>query len=123
MAISSPAGPQSRGADYAGDVDGDVPMEDADPYNKHKYTSRPNHQHRNSAQYVTQEESAAARRYSPMNLSPSSPYGASPQQPSQNSASSYTPQSQSNRQSPTRSHPYITPSHSYYSPPCKCSRK
>lgn len=116
MALASPAGPQGRISEYNGDGDGDVPMEDADPYNKPKYTSRANHQHRHSQQFVQQEESAAARRYSPMNLSPTSPYGASPQQ-SQNTYTSFTPQTQSNRQSPTRSNPYISPPQSYYSPP------
>ncbi|KAF1948054.1 kinase-like protein [Clathrospora elynae] len=43
--------------------------------------------------------SAAARRYSPMNLS-------------------FSPQTQSNRQSPTRSqNPYVSPQNTYYSPP------
>lgn len=117
MALASPAGPQGRIPEYNGDGDGDVPMEDADPYNKPKYASRANHQHRHSQQFVQQEESAAARRYSPMNLSPTSPYGASPQQQSQNTYTSFTPQTQSNRQSPTRSNPYISPPQSYYSPP------
>ena len=119
MALASPAGPQGRVSEYNGDGDGDVPMEDADPYNKPKYASRANHQHRHSQQFVQQEESAAARRYSPMNLSPTSPYGASPQQQSQNTYTSFTPQTQGNRQSPTRSNPYISPPQSYYSPPGK----
>jgi dual specificity protein kinase YAK1 len=46
-------------------------------------------------------------RYSPMNLSPTSPYN---------------PQGgQSNRQSPTRNNPYMSPPNSYYSPPCMSS--
>lgn len=104
------------GADY-NDRDGDVPMEDADPY-KPKYAgSRPNHQHRHSQQFLQQEESAAARRYSPMNLSPTSPYGGNPQQGGQNYAS-FSPQTvPNNRQSPTRSNPYISTPNSYYSPP------
>ena len=95
--------------------DGDVAMEDADPYNRTKYPSRPGHAHRPSGQYLSHEESAAARRYSPMNmtLSPSSPYSSSPQQ-NHPAYSSFTPQSQSARQSPTRSNPYSSPSQQYY---------
>lgn len=86
--------------------DGDIAMEDADPYNKTKYPTRPNHSQRPSAQFTSQEESAAARRYSPMNtLPPSSPYSG---------AGVYSPQSSSARQSPTRSNPYTTPSQQYY---------
>ncbi|KAF2865952.1 kinase-like domain-containing protein [Massariosphaeria phaeospora] len=117
MAMASPGGAQSRGPDY-NDHDGDVPMEDADPYNKPKYsTSRANHQHRHSQQFLQQEESAAARRYSPMNLSPTSPYTGNPQQGGPN-YTSFTPQQPaSNRQSPTRNNPYMSPPNSYYSPP------
>jgi dual specificity protein kinase YAK1 len=119
IAIQSPAGASTRAADF-NDGDGDVAMEDADPY-KPKYSSmsRPNHQHRHSQQFLQQEESAAARRYSPMNLSPASPYSASTQQGGQNYAS-FSPQAQpqGNRQSPTRNNPYMSPPNSYYSPPC-----
>jgi hypothetical protein len=130
MAISSPGGADSRNMQYNGDRDGDVPMEDADQY-KPKFPSRPTHQSRNSAQFVQQqEESAAARRYSPMNLSPSSPYTQTPQQPIPGNFGAFTPQQQppqqppqpsSNRQSPTRStNPYISPPQSYHSPTCTC---
>ena len=80
----------------------DVQMEDADPYNRAKYPSRPTHQHRISAQYLGQE-SSAARRYSPMNvLSPTLPYVSSPKQPP-SSYSSYTAaQTPSSRESPSR---------------------
>lgn len=98
--------------------DGDVPMEDADPYNRMKYPSRPNHQHRASGQYLSQEDTGAARKYSPMKtLSPSSPY-ASPHQSNQ-PYSSYTSQNTSARQSPTRPNIYNTPSQNYYGSPCK----
>lgn len=113
MALASPEAAHARGSEL-NDGDGDVPMEDADPYNKPKYASRANHQQRHSQQFLQQEESSAARRYSPMNLSPTSPYN----QPSggQNYAS-FTPQTQSNRGSPTRNNnPYMSPQ-SYYSPP------
>lgn len=119
MAISSPPAAQSRAPEYNGDGDGDVPMEDADAYNKPKYPSRPSHHQRHSSHFIQQEDSAAARRYSPMNLSPSSPYGATSQQPSQNTYSSYTPQTQTSRQSPTRNNPYMSPPQSYYNPSSK----
>ena len=110
---ASPAGtPHAR--DYSGD--GDVAMEDADPYNRMKYPSRPSHSHRSSAQYLANEDSAAARRYSPMKtLSPTSPYTASPQQ-SNNSAFALHPQSVSARHSPTRSNAYSTPSSQAFYP-------
>lgn len=123
MALASPGGPHTRGPEY-NDGDGDVPMEDADPYKPKYGTTRPNHQHRHSQQFlqqVQQEESTAARRYSPMNLSPTSPYSGSTQQGGQN-YTSFSPQTQgSNRQSPTRNNPYISPPNSYYSPPSRLS--
>lgn len=117
MQLNSPAGQHGRSADYNGDGDGDVPMEDADPYNKAKYPSRPMHQQRHSQQFIQQEESAAARRYSPMNLSPTSPYISSPQPPGANSYGNFSPQAPGSRQSPSKSNPYISPPQSYYSPP------
>ena len=104
--------------EYSGD--GDVAMEDADPYNRMKYPTRPNHSHRSSAQYLSQEDSATSRRYSPMKaLSPSSPYASSPQQPAQ-TYGAYVPQNASARQSPTRPNLYSTPSsQAYYSSTCK----
>lgn len=110
----------SRTAEY-NDRDGDVPMEDAGPYKPKYAAARPNHQHRQSQSFLQQEESAAARRYSPMNMSPTSPYSGNPQQGGQ-SYTSFSPQAQaqaqnSNRQSPVRGNPYITTPNSYYSPP------
>jgi dual specificity protein kinase YAK1 len=125
MGLQSSGAPASRGPDY-NDGDGDVAMEDADPYKpKYNSMSRPNHQHRHSQQFLQHEESAAARRYSPMNLSPTSPYAGNAQQGGQ-SYTSFSPQAQaqaqsqpqSNRQSPTRNNPYMSPPNSYYSPPC-----
>ena len=114
MAASPIGTPNSRA--YSGD--GDVAMEDADPYNRMKYPSRINHQHRSSGQYVKQEDSSAARRYSPMKaLSPSSQYATSPQQPNQGSYGPYSSQSTSARQSPTRHNPYSTPSQNHYTTP------
>ena len=112
---ASPIGtPRAR----ASSGDEDVAMDDADPYNRMKYPSRPNHQHRASGhQLLTQEDSAAARRYSPMKaLSPSSHYATSPHLSSQ---PPYTPQSASARQSPTRSNPYSSPTQNYYITPSK----
>ncbi|KAH7070185.1 kinase-like domain-containing protein [Paraphoma chrysanthemicola] len=108
----------TRAADF-NDGDGDVAMEDADPYKpKYNSMSRPNHQHRHSQQFLQHEESAAARRYSPMNLSPASPYAGTTQQGGQ-SYTSFSPQAQpqGSRQSPTRNNPYMSPPNSYYSPP------
>jgi len=118
-----------------GDVDGDMPMEDADPYNKQKYAARPlshvevrQQQNRLSAQYMQQDDgsgaqSRAAARYSPMNTSPtSSAYVSSPQQHQQQQMggyANYTPQ-QSARASPTRQqNPYTSPTQQRYyaSPP------
>jgi dual specificity protein kinase YAK1 len=116
--LASPGGQPGRGAEY-NDGDGDVRMEDADPYNKPKQASaRAAQQQRQSQQFIQQEESAAARRYSPMNLSPTSPYNGGAQQGGQ-AYTSFTPQAQSNRQSPTRNNPYMSPANSYYSPPSK----
>ena len=116
--IQSPGASASRGPDY-NDGDGDVAMEDADPYKpKYNNMARPNHQHRHSQQFLQQEESAAARRYSPMNLTPTSPYPGNTQQGGQNYTSFSPAQPQSNRQSPTRNNPYMSPPNSYYSPPC-----
>jgi dual specificity protein kinase YAK1 len=106
-------------AHHGGDRDGDIAMEDADPYKpKHASlmpASRTSHQRISSN--VT-EESSAARRYSPMNLSPASPFGAS-QAGSHPAYTSYTPQQTSARTSPTRAS-YAPSSPSYYnSPPSK----
>lgn len=100
-----------------GDNDGDVSMEDADPYNRHKYSSQ-SAQQRVSQQYMTSHhESVAARRYSPMNMSPSSPNAVGT--PSgQSSFSTYTPQSQSSRHSPSKSYSYGSPTQSYLPPTC-----
>jgi dual specificity protein kinase YAK1 len=116
--LPSPGGAQSRGAEY-NDGDGDVPMEDADPYKPKFNASRASQQHRQSQQFlqqIQQEESAAARRYSPMNLSPTSPYSGATQQAGQN-YTSFSPQAQPNRQSPTRNNPYMSSANNYYSPP------
>lgn len=124
MPLQPPAAPASRGAD-SNDGDGDVAMEDADPYKPKYGATRPNHQQRHSQQFLQHEESTAARRYSPMNLSPTSPYPGAAQQGGQ-TYTSFTPQAQaqvhaqtqSSRQSPTRNNPYMSPPNSYYSPPC-----
>ena len=123
-ATGSPA-VASRNQDLMSD-DGDVAMEDADPYNRLKYPTRPHgghghgHAARPSGQYLS-EESAAARRYSPMNaFSPTTPYAASPQQQAGPAAAynAYTPQSLSARQSPTRAPPFSSPSLHYYPSSC-----
>ena len=118
---ASPAGTPRARQEFSGD--GDIAMDDADPYNKMKYPSRPGHAHRSSTQFLSQEESAAARRYSPMKtLTPSSPYTTSPQQPGHSTYSAYAPQSISARQSPTRTGAsgsfQNNSSHAYYASPC-----
>lgn len=87
--------------DYARNGENDVQMEDADPYNRSKYPSRPTHHHRLSAQYI---ESSAAQRYSPMNVTPSgAQYVSSPK--SQQGPFPFTPQqATASRQSPTRNY-------------------
>jgi len=93
------ANDQAFKQDYTGD--GDIAMEDADPYNRMKYPSRPAHARNPSASLLSGEDSSAARRYSPMNtstLTPSSPYAATPQT---SSYGAYSP-SGSARQSPSR---------------------
>lgn len=105
----TPAGtPRSR----APSSDQDIKMEDADPYNRSKYPSRSSHQRHPSA-YLVNEESAAARRYSPMKaLSPGGQFS-TPQTPHQTSHNSYNSPDVSARQSPTRSNHYSTPSQTY----------
>ncbi|MCJ1345084.1 dual specificity protein kinase yak1 [Peltigera leucophlebia] len=110
MATSPIGTPRAR----ASSGDGDIAMDDADPYNRMKYPSRPNQQ-RTSGQQLLQEDSTAARRYSPMKaLSPSSHYASSPHHSGQ---PPYTPQTPSARQSPTRTNPYSSPPQSYYTTP------
>ncbi len=128
LAIHSPGASSGRAPEY-NDGDGDIAMEDADRYNpKFNNMARSSHSQRHSQQFIQQEESAAARRYSPMNLSPQAPYAGNAQQGGQN-YTSFSPQhaqaqaqAQGNRQSPTRNNPYISSPTSYYSPPCMSTR-
>lgn len=116
MASSPTATPRSR--DYV--TDADATMEDADPYNRAKYPSRPNHHNRASSQFLSQaEESSAARRYSPMNvLSPPMSYPTSPGMSQQGYGFPPTASGQS-RRSPARSADYASPPQGYQSPPCR----
>lgn len=106
-ATSPAATPQLR------DNNGDVAMADAnDPYASMKYPMRPHHsQHpssssRSSTLHSPPEPSAAAQRYSPMEvLSPTSPYAKAGGQFSAPPTS---------RQSPTRQGDYSTPQSPYY---------
>ncbi|KAI9725310.1 MAG: dual specificity protein kinase yak1 [Chrysothrix sp. TS-e1954] len=100
-----------------GDNEGDLQMEDRDPYD-HRYEDvardypiRPHHRNRPSSQLFSQEASSAARRYSPMKLSPSSPT------PPSNQYNPYSPNPQTNPQSPTRPTLYTSHSQSYYGSP------
>jgi dual specificity protein kinase YAK1 len=112
-ATSPMASPQVR------DGNGDVPMQDAhDSYaglnSSVKYPMRPHHQHHLSTgrtATLQQEPSAAAQRYSPMEvLSPTSPYGAKSAGPAQ-----FPQQPAQQRQSPTRSSDYAPQQSPYYS--------
>lgn len=116
MASSPTATPRNR--DYVTDVD--TTMEDADPYNRAKYLSRPNTHNRASSQFLAQaEESSAARRYSPMNvLSPPMSYPASPGKSQGYSFPPMTPGQ--SRRSPARAADYSSPPQGYQSPPCEC---
>ncbi|KAK4250576.1 kinase-like domain-containing protein [Corynascus novoguineensis] len=100
------------------DGNGDVPMPDShDSYSglssSAKYPMRPHHQHHLSsgrAANLQQEPSAAAQRYSPMEvMSPTSPYG-----PKTGGASQFS-QQPAQRQSPTRSSDYAPQQSPYYS--------
>ena len=118
MAVSPIGTPHTRA--YASG-DGDIAMEDADPYNKMKYPSRPSHHSRPSGQHLGQDDSPTARRYSPMKATPSSPY--TPQQPGQNPYSHYQSQNTSARQSPTRSSHYGTLAQPSYSTPSESPKR
>jgi len=119
-----------------GDMDGDMPMEDADPFNRQKYAQRPTTTTSTSSnrlsQYIPPDQldvaSKAAARYSPMNTSPTSPFLASSQQQQQQQQqrdgyTSYTPQQQAARYSPNKTgKSYVSPpqqqqQHRYYASP------
>ncbi|CAG8150237.1 unnamed protein product [Penicillium salamii] len=112
MASSPAATPRTR--DYV--TDADTTMEDADPYNRAKYPSRPNHS-RASSQYLNQaEESSAARRYSPGNvISPPMSYPTSPGKSQGSYGFPSAPQSAS-RRSPSKPE-YASPPQGFQSPP------
>lgn len=114
MASSPTATPRTR--DYV--TDADTTMEDADPYNRAKYPSRPNH-NRASSQFMNQaEESSAARRYSPGNvLSPPMSYPTSPGKSQGSYGFPSAPQSAS-RRSPAKPE-YASPPQGFQSPPCE----
>lgn len=113
MASTPAATPRSR--DYVTDTD--TAMEDADPYNRAKYPTRPSHHNRPSAQFLPPEESSAARRYSPRNaLSPSVSYNTSPGK-HQNSYA-FPPGQNVSRRSPTRVPNYTSPPQTFQSSPC-----
>ena len=99
------------------DGNGDVTMQDAhDPYAGKQYPMRPHHQShlsggagRSSNLHSPQEPSAAAQRYSPMEvLSPTSPYA-----PKQNASGQFSAPP-ATRQSPTRPSDYQPPQSPYY---------
>ncbi|KAJ5156761.1 hypothetical protein N7492_009564 [Penicillium capsulatum] len=114
MDSSPSAMPRTR--DYV--TDADTTMEDADPYNRAKYPSRPVHHSRASSQFLAQaEESSAARRYSPRDvLSPPMSYPTSPGKTQSSYGFPPTPSGQS-RRSPARAADYSSPPLGYQSPP------
>ncbi|KAI9753201.1 MAG: dual specificity protein kinase yak1 [Lichina confinis] len=91
----------------------DVPMQDADPYNKAKHhPPRPHPQYQNSMGASTRQLS-----YSPMDtLSPSSPYAAGLRQPTQNPVL-HSSQTAYTRQSPTRPDSISAQAQGYYASP------
>ncbi|AEO57398.1 hypothetical protein MYCTH_2303514 [Thermothelomyces thermophilus ATCC 42464] len=112
---SSAASPMS--SPHLRDGNGDVPMQDShDSYGSlstsAKYPMRPHHQHHLSSgrtANLQQEPSAAAQRYSPMEvMSPTSPYG-----PKTASSGQFS-QQPAQRQSPTRSSDYAPQQSPYY---------
>jgi len=121
--LSSPIDPRTLQRMDLRDRDGDAKMDDADLYNQSKYSQSGPPSQRNSAYLPAPMEdgsaSTAARRYSPMNTSPTSPYVQSPVQQGLHPHPSFTPQQQRlpSRQSPTRHNSYNTPSQNPYSSP------
>ena len=115
LSMASTPSAASHSNDYNGETD--VPMEDADPYNRSKYPSRPAHQRGSSTQYLARQGSSAAQRYSPMDLLSPSGYASSPKSQSQNS--SFQNQSSASRQSPTRQNYYPNSSQHYQDSPSK----
>ncbi|EFE36188.1 uncharacterized protein ARB_05126 [Trichophyton benhamiae CBS 112371] len=121
--VPSPSGNgNGSGTPNTRDLDHDTHMEDADPYNRAKYSARPPTHQRNSSQYLANEEtSSAARRYSPMNIiSPTLPYNMSPNAAQNTYAFPPTAKS-SSHPSPTTSANNYSASQSYQSPPCMFS--
>ncbi|DAA78996.1 TPA_exp: Uncharacterized protein A8136_2781 [Trichophyton benhamiae CBS 112371] len=122
--VPSPSGNgNGSGTPNTRDLDHDTHMEDADPYNRAKYSARPPTHQRNSSQYLANEEtSSAARRYSPMNIiSPTLPYNMSPNAAQNTYAFPPTAKS-SSHPSPTTSANNYSASQSYQSPPSAPSR-
>ena len=113
LSMASTPSATSHSNEYNGETD--VPMEDADPYNRSKYPSRPIHQRGSSTQYLTRQGSSAAQRYSPMDLLSPSGYASSPKSQSQNS--SFQNQPSASRQSPTRQNYFPTSSQHYQDSP------
>jgi dual specificity protein kinase YAK1 len=109
MSVSSTPASTPHSHNY--NSEGDVPMEDADPYNRTKYPSRPAPHQRSSSQYIPHEGSAAAQRYSPMNMfNAAGQFTSSPKSQSQTQAGyPYQSQTPRSRQSPTRQNHFGSP--------------
>ena len=115
LSMASTPSATSYSNEYNGETD--VPMEDADPYNRSKYPARPVHQRGSSTQYLTRQGSSAAQRYSPMDLLSPSAYASSPKSQSQNST--FQNQSSASRQSPTRQNNFPNSAQHYQDSPSK----
>ena len=115
LSMASTPSATSHSNEYNGETD--IPMEDADPYNRSKYPSRPVHQRGSSTQYQTRQGSSAAQRYSPMDMLSPSGYASSPKSQSQNST--YQNHPSSSRQSPTRQNYFPNASQQYQESPSK----
>lgn len=98
---SSASAPPQEFARNGAPGEADVHMEDADPYNRSKYPSRPTHHQRLSQQFL--QESSAAQRYSPMNPSVTPSHVSSPKTQLQSSFN-YNIQTPTSRQSPNRNY-------------------
>jgi dual specificity protein kinase YAK1 len=116
---ASPSATSPLASPHIRDGNGDVPMPDShDSYmgqnpNSATYPLRPHHQHHLSSSRTAslqQEPSAAAQRYSPMEvMSPTSPYGP------KSAGANHFSQQPAQRQSPTRPSEYAPQQIPYYS--------
>lgn len=113
----------SQGSTTGFGTDGDLPMEDADPFNNQKYATRSSQPHRSrpSSQHLLADDSLATRLYSPLHPSLTNPYPGSSPGTSSTQFATFTPLTSSTRHSPTRPPLHGSHSYSYQSTPRKFS--